>query len=279
MLLGLNTELENSIIIALSGGGYLSADEVLSTVNDKGKAITLQGLYRVLKKLQDEKVITKERRTYSLRLPWIIELTQFAEQLETTYLHSNHLTQLLPTSSIQKRVWRFNNLMKMVEAWMQIVVAMGKVSENKTALTYAPHLWFALIHLPEWLQFKKALGSLVKKQYTLIHGTQYVDKYLNALTKHPDEIVYLTKDEYFEDDLTLYRTIIDDTIITVRLDPVTAHKINTLFEQIKSEDTMYLLDIFQTFTGKVRVTLMIKKDPIIANRYRKKFERLFGPIR
>lgn len=279
MLLGINSELENAIILALSSGGYLTAEEVLSTITAKGKPITLQGLYRAMKKLRDEKVLTKERQTYSLRLPWIIELTQFAEKLEATYLHSNHLTQLLPTSSIQKRIWRFNNLRKMVEAWMQIVVAMGKASETKTVLTFAPHLWFALIHLPEWMQFKHALGSVMKKQYTLIQGTEYVDKYLNALTKHDDETVYLTKDEYFEDDLTLYRTIIDDTILTVRIDPVTARKINTLFEQIKSEETMYLLDIFQTFTGKVRVTLMIKKDPIIANRYRKKFERLFGPIK
>lgn len=278
MLLGLNSELENSVILTLSECGNLSAEEMLSTMSEKGRTISLQGLYRVLKKLQLEKVIVKEKHLYSLRLPWIIELTQLVDQLEQVYLRSDHLTQLLPTNTIQKRIWRFNNLMKLVEAWMQIVIAMSKASEEKVILTAAPHLWFALVHLPEWTQFKKVLSTFMQRQYTLIHGTEFVDKYLNALTKLPEEEVFMNDAEYIEDDLTLYRTIIDDTILTVRLDPVTAKKIATLFQQIKSEETMYLLDIFQTFTSKVRVTIMIKKDPAAARRYRKKFERLFGPI-
>jgi len=277
MLLGFNSELENMIILSLSQAGTMPADEILSTIKQRGKTVTLQGLYRVLKKLQAERIITKEKHHFSLRLPWIIELGQFVEQLEQTYFDSTHLAKLLPTSTSQKRIWRFNNLLKMVEAWMQLVMAMAKTSQEKTMFTVAPHQWFALINLEEWTSFKKALLPLVEKQYTLIQGSKFVDKYLNAVTKQAEEETYLSEACYIEEDLTLYRTIIDDTILTVRLDTVTAKKINTLFQQIKSEETMYLLDIFKTFTSKVRVTIMIKKDPILAQRYKKKFTRIFGP--
>lgn len=278
MLLGINSELENMIILSLSEGGNMTAEEILSTIQHKGKVISLQGLYRVLKKLQQERILAKEKRNFSLRLPWVIELGQFVDQLQQTYFESSHLAQLLPTSTSQKRMWRFNNLLKMVEAWMQLIIAMSKTSEEKTMFTAAPHLWFALINLEEWTHFKKALSSLIDKQFTLIQGTHFVDKYLNAVTKDQEEEVYLNEEEYIEEDLTVYRTIVDDTILTVRLDPLTAKKINTLFQQVKSEETMYLLDIFQTFTSKVRVTIMIKKDPIIAKRYKKKFARVFGPV-
>lgn len=278
MLLGINSELENMIILSLSEVGTMTAEEILSTIQHKGKIITLQGLYRVLKKLQQERILTKEKHEFSLRLPWVIELGQFVEQLQRTYFNSTHLAQLLPTSTSQRRIWRFNNLLKMVEAWMQLVIAMAKNSEEKTIYTAAPHLWFALVNLQEWTQFKKALSSLIDNQFTLIQGTHFVDKYLNAVTKVAEEETYLNEESYIEEDLTIYKTIIDDIILTVRIDPMTAKKINTLFHQIKSEETMYLLDIFQAFTSKVRVTIMIKKDPIIAKRYKKKFVRVFGPV-
>ncbi len=147
MLLGLNSELENMIILTLSQAGTMPADKILSTIQQRGKTTTLQGLYRVLKKLQQERIITKEKHNFSLRLPWVIELGQFVEQLEQTYFDSTHLAKLLPSSTSEKRIWRFNNLLKMVEAWMQLIMAMAKASEEKTMFTAAPHQWFALINL------------------------------------------------------------------------------------------------------------------------------------
>lgn len=283
MVFGTPQSLDNSVIKILATEGNSTAEDMLSTLRRDGHALTIQGMYRVLRRLQDGGVVIKEKMTYTLHLPWIIELTQFVERTEQVYFNEQYLAQLLPTTIGERRIWRFTNLFKIVDIWTHVLLATAKAptfGPRPTALTITPHLWFAFSHTAHWLQFKKSFLSCVGTQYTIIGSQTFADKYLNALLKIPSqEHSYLSPPEdYPEKDRSVYRSIIGDYIISLKLDEETTRLIDTLFLDIKSEEDIRLIDIFELFTGKVRASLVIKKDPVKARRYWKKFERVFGPI-
>ena len=86
-------------------------------------------------------------------------------------------------------------------------------------------------------------------------------------------------EDYIHDKRTIYVDVIDDYVMTLKIDEETAKNIDTLYWSITSEDDMHLLDIFETFMSKVKVKLTIKKDPRAAGSYRKKYVQLFGPLK
>lgn len=283
MLFGNQPTSEQRIIEALAVQGKVSAEGILSTLESQNVTVSLQGLYRILQRLQRDGVLIKEKKNYTLRLPWVLELGLFVERAEETYLRDAYLSQLIPKTTGDKRCWRFTSLIKLVDIWTHLLLAASKTTIHEpkpTALCYFPHLWFAFTHTAEWLQFKKTFLSAVHRQYTLVGSQSFADKYLNAITKisEQDQTYLAPQEEWIDQNRERYTVIMNDYIITLKIDAATANTIDTLFTNINSEEDIRLIDMFEAFTNKVKASVVIKKDPVKAKRIRKKFETLFGPL-
>ncbi len=280
MLLGENNNLENHVIHILAHSGKAKVEDVLDAFGRDEKGATVQGVYRVLRKLQKEGVISKERSSYSLRIPWLLELASLVDTMEDTYLNKEYLKQLLPAPGAAKKVWTFSNLLKMNDVRMHILLALTRHIKKGIALQYAPHDWFTILNMRQAAQFKKSFLEHINKSYVIIGGQSYVDKYIRALSKTEKEETYLAPEEdCVEQERNMYVDVIDDYILTIKLDDHTTKNIDTLYNSIASEDDMHLLDIFETFTGKVKVKMIIKEDPRKAGVYRRKVTNAFGPLR
>ena len=279
MILGENVELENAIVLILAGQ-KCSAEDLLSTLAKQHMSPTIQGVYRALTKLQEEKVVIKEKRMYAIRIPWILELTETVHAMEDTYLQGTYMNQMLPDAHCKKRVTKYNNIFPFIDTWTKILLAMAQKSKSGIALWYTPHTWYALTHTKEWSQFKTRFLHLIDRQYTVVGSQQFADHYLNALTNRPQQenSYFAPPDECGEIDRSLYTAVIDDFVLTIKFDDRTTENIETLFSHIHSEDDIHVMDVFSAFTGKCKITMTIREDAKRARKIRKKFESFFGPL-
>lgn len=281
MLLGVNSSLENSVVTSLTQAGGLTASQILQSIHSRGSKASVQGIYKILTKLQQEGIINKQGTTYSLKLPWVLDLVELVEQMQEVYFKKDYFLQIIPISYTEKKRWHFKNLIKLIDFWIDIQLAL--ITHTKSELIYSsvPHAWYGLTHSKQWSHFQKLLNSRIKHQFTVIGNKTYLDQYLNALLKDPTNHTthVLDNKDYFEKTNKIYTTVIGDYIISLKLSTEATTRIDNLFNQITDEDDMYTLDILDTFTKSVRSSIQIKKDPTAAKKYRNRFTKIFGPSR
>jgi hypothetical protein len=278
MILGGNKNIENSIITALSEQGSSAVEDIEDFIQRHKNTSSVQGIYRALRKLQKEGVIIKEKSKYSLKIPWILDLSKLVRSMEETHLNDGYLKKLLPEKN--KKTWVFNHLEKAHDFKIQIMLALAKISQYKISLAFYPHSWFEVINAWQTAQFKKNFFSFINHQYTVIGGQGFVDRYASRITKNlQQETTYLApQHDRIEKTRQTYINIIDDYVLCTTVDEETAKNIDIIYQNIINEDDMHLLEIFETFNHDTKIKMTIKKDPCHAGSYRKKFENLFGPL-
>jgi len=281
MLLGANSSLENSVISSLTMVGGLSATQILQAVQSSGNKASVQGIYKILSKLQGEGILNKQGTTYSLRLPWILDLVELVEQMQEVYFNKNYFLQIIPTSYAEKKRWHFNSLIKLVDFWIDIQLALISHTKATILYSYAPHAWQGLTHAHQLDHFKKILKKRKGFHFSVVGSKTYLDQYLNSITKDSSclETYLYDQNEEFENNRKIYTTVIGDYIVSIKLGTEAMQRIDDMFSQITGEDDMYLLTVLDTFTKKVRSSIQIKKDPVAAKKFKNKFVKVFGPAK
>lgn len=281
MLLGGKKTLEDRIIMSLALKGEQTVKLILDSLDDEGLSFTEQGVYRVLRKLQSENIVVKEKKTYSLRIAWILDMVMLTDQMQDTYLHDTYLSDLLPEEDGEKRTWQFNNIVKMHDFWTQLNVAIAKHSKTGVAMHYSPHLWYEFIQKDHERQFYRLFLNYIKKSYHVVGSKSFLDRYVTSVLG--DEFRQTTyhlvqPEDGIEKDEAIYLNVIDDYVLTIKLDKNMVERINTLYENASPETDLSSIDVLNIFINKTKVKMTLRKDARRAKVYRRKFERLFGPL-
>ncbi len=280
MLLKAGTSARQEIIYCLAQKGKQKVTEIQRALEKKGIAVTIQGIYRALRELQKDGAAIRERHTFSLRISWILDLAYLVDEMETTYLHQDYLTQLLPTGAGQ-RVWYFTDLLKMNDFWSQLLIAMATTHQKAISLNFVPHRWFELMQRNQESQFKRAFCGLVTHEYSLIGSQSFLDRYVLSLAKkYPNEHVYVSSTlRGLTENKSQYIDILGDFILTITLSRDMSEEIERLFASIKKVEDIRNSDILAVFTKPTKIKITLKKDAKKAAVFYKKFERIFGPLR
>lgn len=272
---------EDTIVHFLSKGGNKTAQAILDHLHQKQHKITLQGAYRILRKLEETGVIIKLKKTYSLKIAWLLDLSALVQTMEGTYLQQHFAANLIPVDDKAKISWHFNDLQKMNNFWCQILLSLAHINTLGYSLSIAPHIWLERLHLEhQENQFRKNYLSLVK-EYCLVESKSFLDTYINKKQndKNNNEEYFLaSKDQYISKQRNKYIDVIGDYIVTVTFDKKATQLLDTEYERIKSLDDVLSFDVSRIFTRSMRIKLLLKKDIKQATNYRRKFNRLFGPL-
>ena len=275
--------LQDKVIFVLAQKGRLSTLDIRRELTKQNTPATLQGIYRVLRVLNNTGVILKEKQVYSLRISWILGLTSFVSQMQNHYLQSDYLDQLLPRQKEQKIVWYFNDLSKTHDFWSQIMLAMAHQSKKHVYLNSATYLWRELIHKKQEKQFKMALYEKIRGSYTIVSNKTYLDKLSHPCcsNEHEKQHIYFAANssEAIEKDATTYIDIIDDYVLTTVFPKNITNALEALYSRISPAIHLTKQDIETLLALRGKVKMIIKRAPDIAERYHKRFERIFGPIR
>lgn len=239
-----------------------------------GKNYSVQGLYKELKKLQAEGVLFKLRNKYSLRLPWVFDFLSLADQLSATYIERPQLPLVLPEIN-KKEIWHFSDLLKMNDFWSHILLILIQQSKHKVLLGWNPHPWFHLVQTRQEEQYIKALKLAQSKLYLIIGGASFLDTWAEKFWDK-ETVHYSFGESDFHKERSTYFNVIDDYVVTVKLEPKTAQAIDAIYEYTKSIDDLNLQSILSIFHQKTKCSIWLEKNPEKARKIATKFKKFWG---
>ncbi len=281
MLASAYKNLEDSIIEVLTVKKELSEKEIQEYLFKKGYAPTVQGIYRVLRKLQKDGALVKHKKYFSLRLAWLLELSELVAKMEDTYLQESYLQQFLPLQEKQI-TWGFTDLFKMSSFWSQLLIAMAKKSTSKIAFNYSPHLWYVPLQAEQEEQFLNSYMPELKASYMVIGSRSPFDKYnlmlMNGIDAKEQRYMASSASEYIQKNRHQYIDIIDDYVLTVQIDKKIAEKIEEICQYPTPHPQKNIFQIDRIHSKRTKCKITLKHNPQKAEKYKKKFAKIFGPI-
>ncbi len=275
-----DTKLEKFIIRFLSKQGFLSVEDLHKKLNKFGIDVSIQGIYRVLRKLQSEGVIIKENQKISLRISWIFELKRHVENMESTYLNAVYLESFIPKNDRGKYVWQFTKFLKLANFWDQLLIAVATISKGKISCHYSPYPWFNIADPAHTTIFNKTYASVIKKEYIIFGGRTFLHKYEpgDLVSLDYEDKYYAIPEEYIEKDRRIYIDVIGDYVLTIKVDAKTTERLENLYKNLTSEKDILNNSLVEFFDKKISTKVTVEKNGKKAKKYRTRFEKIFGPI-
>ncbi|MBU4332745.1 hypothetical protein KKD19_02875 [Patescibacteria group bacterium] len=275
MLLQTKEKLEDLIVKLLAERPILTATQVRQEIKEKNKKYSLQAVYKELRKLQNNGVVSKIKQKYGLRLPWALDFVSLADIISQTYIDSPRIASILPERN-KKEIWHFNNLLKMNNFWSHILLILIQQSEKKILLGWNPHPWFHLAQTKQEEQYIKSLGLAKGKLYLIVGGSTYLDRWAEKFFDKKIVEYSFGRSACGTECSPHYINVIDDYVLTVKIDKKTARIIDDLYKNTTSADDIDIASIMDVFHGKINASIWLEKNSKKAQQISGRFSRFFG---
>jgi hypothetical protein len=226
------------------------------------KPVTLQAVYKALKKLTDEAVLLKHKNKYSLDNVWRRQLILLLQPVET-------FPELHPNESI---TYSFKSLPQLDAYWKHIQE--GSTKDIQTTYFFCPHQywWFVPGRRDSEIQFYKQFEENKRNAVLLLGGSTAVDKQLRSLISNPYVQVHTETHNTLHIEDTI--TVKNDIIISTRLPKSVSTKIQHVFSKnLPMEETENLLR--GIFSRKIAVKIRIERNAKKAEKLTKQIGKYF----
>lgn len=274
MILQSHEQLEHLMVKLLAQKPNVTAVEIQKrTARGEHTAYSMQGIYKELRKLQNEGVVVKVKNRFSLRIPWALDFMALADVMSHTYLNPQALLSLLPKKG-EKLRWKFTSLLRANDFWTQILLIMFQKSPTKKLLGSQMHPWW---HLPQphlEAQYVRSVGRVGGTLYIIIYGNTYGDRL--AIPFWKEHVVYSFGHNPFNWPLNAYITMMDDYIVTLTIDSETARRMDALYKSAQRADDVDFKAMVEFFNRPMKAVFQVEQNPKKASLWRKKFSRFFG---
>lgn len=263
-------------MVKILGDQHAISAQRIHALLKKTRKCSIQAVYKELRNLQEGGVAVKIKKRYSLRIPWAIAFVSFAKKIERQYLESSQLIAILPEHN-QKAIWHFSHLLRLNDFWSQLLLLLIQQSKEKILCGWNPHTWFHLAQTKQEKQYIDSLKKTKSKLYLVIGGDTYLDKWAE---KFFDKRVveYAFGKQLFSKKQPRYLNIIDDYVLTVRIDSKTAQSIDKIYNSIHSGEELNIARILEVFQNKITASIWLENNPKKAQFLREKFNRFFGKL-
>lgn len=274
MILQVYKNLEDYIVEILAESADVDAVKIKEKLFQFGKKYTIQAVYKTLNKLIDGGVVVKVGKFYSLRIPWVLEFVNLTDLIRSTYLESPLVKGILPDNN-KKEIWHFDNLLRLNDFWSQILLILIQQSKKKVLLGYNPHPWFHLIQTKQEEQYIKSINLAKGKLYLIIGGRTHLDKWAEKFFDKK-VVTHSFGKSIFEEKGEDYVNVIDDYVLTVKLDNQTTRAIDDFYNNTSSMDKIDLSGMLNIFHRKVKASIWLEKNHEKAEKIRGRFQKFFG---
>ncbi len=125
MLLPQPQTLREHVLMVLAHQPGQSAPEILKRLAAQGVSVSKQGVYKELRTLIRDSVVTKYGQSFSLSIPWILSFSQLADRMFDTYVGQPTLNMFVPDGQ-NKAQWTFRNLALLNDFWVELIFTLLK---------------------------------------------------------------------------------------------------------------------------------------------------------
>jgi len=274
MLFDDDQQLEERIVRVLGVKPQLTANEILKLVNKK-KSYSIQGLYKELKKLEYSGVVSKEKKQYSLRIPWVLETIDFSAKLNSRYISGAQDIISLPAMG-KKSIWHFTNLQQLNNFWSQVLLFLMQKVEDPPLFSLMEHPWYHLIFTEQEQQYIDAVHRTKTQLYIINKGKTYLDKWAEQFWNESHIEYSFDSRPLRNNPKNVYLNAIGDYVLTVKLDASISKDIEKVYNNTVDAEAVNHSEIFRVFSQKVKVTMWLEHNPAKAKKITGVFRRYFG---
>ena len=148
-------------------------------------------------------------------------------------------------------------------------------SKHKILLGWNPHPWFHLVQTKQEEQYIKSLKLAKSKLYLIVGGDSFLDRWTEKFWDKKMIEYSFGKSDFYNERST-YFNVVDDYVITVKLDPKISQAIDAIYKNTKSLNDLNLQSILLVFHQKTKSSIWLEKNPEKARKIRIKFKKFWG---
>jgi len=256
------------LVFDLLQKGSISINELIKEINRKRNSATKQGVYRVLRKLNEEEKILIHNKNVSLNLHYLKKMSNFFTLAEHFYLPKNlNANDFLNLSDKEKISYNFKKVDMLDAFWTHIFYMLNEVVDSKNPIyIYNPHEWFAYARKDTDDAVIESNKNKSRQILLTLSNNDYLDKdFIKTMRSDTLQCNINTKKIFKKDNY--YLSVLSDYIIEVFLDEKISKEIDKFFKEIKSIGDKEK-EILQNITSKNG------KNKLIISRDKKKVEVL-----
>lgn len=134
------------LVLDILRDGALSVEALITGVSTKRHGVTRQGVYRVIRKLKKDEVVTVHHSTVSLSAIWISRMQNYFALASHYYSRPNTDSSFLNLREGEKISYSFKTLIELDVFWSHALYLFLEVTKNTTPVyIYNPHDWASVI--------------------------------------------------------------------------------------------------------------------------------------
>ncbi len=250
--------MEDFLVETLAKGDY-RVEYLHTKYNETAtKAVTIQALYKSLKKLSSDEIVVKHKDTFSINNLWKKRVTSLLQSADS-------FPQLKEGESI---TYSFKSFEQLDEYWKHIQG--GAIEKSKVTYFFCPHQfwWFVPGRRASEVSFYESFKNEKREAVLLLGSNTKTDNETKKLIMNDHVQVHTEKDHGLK--MTDSLTIKNDLIIITRIPFAISNKINDIYNQ----------NLPYSETEKILADLFKKRIPvrILVERNKKKSEKLTKQI-
>lgn len=265
--------LEQIALKTLAAKPHMTAEQLRLAASVGRKKFSPAAVYKVLSRLLDAGIVVRTGSRYSLSLSWIFEILRFTDRLSETYLSSDYISTLIPSTG-KRLSWNFSDLIRCNEFWNQLLLAVLRQTSTTSVFAWVPYPWFVLLRDDRESQLHEALLMSGRSFYTSFGNCGQLQAPVEKIYRHKNHTVSFSHSP-FEQLKSTYIDLVGDYILTVSLAPETSKRIQSVFSTAGRQP--YLLGRHLAALSErcpVKVTLECNQRK--SKRYRSIFAEFFG---
>ena len=243
----------------------------------KSASYSLVAIYAELKRMQDEKMLIKEKDRYILSLAWVLDARLSLDNVYRSLLQASQFDSRVLTSDSTvagRQNWKFSSIYQMNNFWVQLILVLLAKSESKIVYEYIPHLWFAYIEPERDMQYQRTFRTVQSKIEIMVGGDSYLDRF-PLRRKNPPAYRCYFSDIPFQDLRSTCYCMIDSWLITIRYPQKAGKDFDRCFSQSDRlrEDAIPLL--WSLLNRQQNVTVKLEHNTRKAKQLKHIFEGHF----
>lgn len=275
MFLSHPTFVEDAVLYELRKGPCRSVD-LVDMVKSAGLSSTKQGVYRALRKLRREEVITMQKGIVALSTVWLRRLHTYLAVAQKNYHRDivlpGYFTTLEPG---RKFTFTFENPELLDSYWSHVLVTLLQIVPPREHLfAYNPKYWLLLSRRDSEERFLQAVEESGRWFFMSVSGKTYLDKQAGKIMDR-EYCQYHMSDSCLFEKSNYYVNVIGDYVIEVYLDEAVSRRIGSVFQDAKTLDDGVVNQLCESIAEKGQNKLVLTRSRRKAEKLRRKIKKFF----
>lgn len=256
--------------------GPLKSSDLVSTVKKLRSAKTKQGVYKTLKKLNSEEIITLKKGIITLNTVWLRKLHNYLATAQKNYLDKIILPGYFTNLEEGERfIFNFKNPELLDSYWGHVLVTLMQIiPPDKHFFAYNPQYWFILARRENEERFLQSVKESGRQFLMTVAGKNYLDKKLTGILDKSFFQYYMLGKPLFKKN-NYYINAIDDYVIEVLIDERISKQIENFYEQATKLDDNAIIGLKKIISQEGKNKFIISRNKRKADKFRNMVKKYF----